>query len=503
MLILAFPLLIPLFFSGLVLVFRKFLRTRMPVINTVMSFIHFLCALGLLNLVWQKGTQVLELGGWPAPFGIVFVVDLFSASMVLITGLMGFAIAFYIWAEEKTEKVSAPVAYFVCFQTLIMGVCGSFLTGDLFNLYVWFEVMLMSSFVLIAFEGSKAQLEGAIKYTVLNLVASLFFLIAVGLIYGTLGTLNMAHLSQLVSERGSSTSVKAAFAFLLVAFGMKAGVFPLFFWLPASYHTPRVATSALLAGLLTKVGVYTLIRTSTLIFPQTLSFAQPLIIVIACLTMVTGVLGAAFHYDVRRILSFHIISQIGYMILGLGYWTQAAITASVFYILHHIIVKTNLFLIAGILERMKGTSELKRIGGLFKEAPGLAIFFLIPAMSLAGMPPLSGFFAKFSLIQAGFINSHFISVGIALLVGLLTLFSMIKIWLEAFWKPQPGSEKGHQSLVLQKTPWLMMVPVIGLATITLIIGLWPQTLFQVANRIAVEMLEPASYIQSVLKGRTL
>lgn len=491
----ALPLLVPLFMAGMLLFLGPALKSRVLALNVLGSLALFLSSIYLWKSVWEKGTQVLEVGKWPAPFGIALVVDLFSASMVAITGLMGFAVAIYLQGEEKLRQ-STPLHYFVAYQTLLMGVCGAFLTGDLFNLYVWFEVMLMSSFVLMAFEGSRAQLEGAFKYTVLNLMASVLFLVAVGLLYAALGTLNMAHLSQLVTEQGSSFTVKAAFMLLLVAFGMKAGVFPLFFWLPASYHTPRIATAALLAGLLTKVGVYSVIRITTLIFSDTLEFTRPLLTAIACMTMLTGVLGAAYHYDIRRILSFHIISQIGYMILGLAFWTQAAIAASVFYILHHIVVKTNLFLVGGVINEMKGTTELKKMGGLFSKVPWFGFCFLIPALSLAGMPPLSGFFAKFSLLSAGLAEREFLAVGIALIVGLLTLFSMMKIWLEAFWKPHPGPESSSS---VQKIPLQMFLPVALLAFVTISIGLWPQMLFDSADRIAAELLNPSDYVDTVLK----
>lgn len=493
--LLALPILIPIASASFFLLLGRFSRLKSSFWNVPASALLLISSAVLWESVWSGGTRVLQIGNWAAPFGITLVADLFSATMVLVTGLMGFVVSLFLQGEEKNRRRN-QVFYFVAFQTLLMGVCGSFLTGDLFNLYVWFEVMLMSSFVLIAFEGTKPQLEGAFKYTVLNLMASVLFLAAVALLYASLGTLNMAHMSRIIAEKGSSSAVKGGFALLLAAFGMKAGVFPLFFWLPAAYHTPRIATISILAALLTKVGVYSLFRVVTLIFSQTLSFTQPLLVIVACLTMVTGVLGAASHYDIRRILSFHIISQIGYMILGLAIWTPASIAAGFFYMLHNILAKTNLFLISGVIHQIKGTTQLKLIGGLFRQVPWLAVFFLIPALSLAGLPPLAGFFAKFSLFFAGFGEKWFVAVGIGFAVGLLTLFSMLKIWLEAFWKPQPENSGFQETRALQ---WASFLPSILMGILILIASFKPQILLAPAQRIGRELLQPSLYIEAVLK----
>jgi multicomponent Na+:H+ antiporter subunit D len=368
-----------------------------------------------------------------APFGITLVADLLSAIMVVLAGLMGLAVAVYSLASIDQQREA--FGYYPLLHILLMGVCGAFLTGDIFNLYVWFEVMLIASFVLLALGSERPQIEGAIKYVTLNLMSSAIFLAAVGILYGVVGTLNMADLAvklPTVTPPGLVTTLAMLF---LVAFGVKAAVFPLFFWLPASYHTPPVAVSAIFAGLLTKVGVYAMIRVFTLLFVQNVGYTHTLILVMAGLTMLTGVLGAVAQNEFRRILSFHIVSQIGYMIMGLGLCTRLALAGSVFYIVHHIIMKTNLFLVSGVAYRLRGTFELKDLGGLYQAHPLLALLFLIPALSLAGMPPLSGFFAKLVLLQAGLEMGQYVIVAVALAVGLLTLVSMTKIWAEAFWKP--------------------------------------------------------------------
>ncbi|MFO7639792.1 MAG: proton-conducting transporter membrane subunit, partial [Candidatus Competibacteraceae bacterium] len=399
--------------------------------------------------------------------------------------------------------------YYPLMHLLLAGVCGAFLTGDIFNLYVWFEVLLVASFSLLILGGERAQMEGAIKYVTLNLLSSVLFLTAVGLLYGLTGTLNMADLAWKLGQiDDSKTGLVTAISILfMVSFGIKAAAFPLFFWLPASYHTPQVAVSALFAGLLTKVGVYALFRVFTLIFTQEVEFTHTLLLWMAGLTMLTGVLGAAAQFEFRRILSFHIISQIGYMILGLALFTPLALVGGVFYIMHHIIVKANLFLVSGLVYRLRGSYELKELGGLYRDTPWVGILFLIPALSLAGLPPLSGFFAKFILIRAGLETGAWVAVGVALLVGLLTLYSMIKIWGEVFWKAVPAGEVASEPVSRRSESgrgrdlYLYYLPIAGLAVLTLIIGLSAQPIYVLAEAAAGQLLDPAGYIEAVLGVR--
>ncbi|MDQ7842781.1 MAG: Na+/H+ antiporter subunit D [Armatimonadota bacterium] len=451
-------------------------------------------AMALLRTVSRTGIVAVQIGNWPAPFGITLVADLFSAIMVTVTGVIALVVAVYSLAAMDARR--EVFGYYPLLHLLLLGVCGAFLTGDLFNLYVWFEVMLIASFVLLALGGERPQLEGAIKYVTLNLMSSALFLAAVGVLYGTAGTLNMADLAVKLRASAAPGLVTTLAVLFLVAFGVKAAIFPLFFWLPAAYHTPPVAVSAVFAGLLTKVGVYVMIRVFTLLFVQDVGYTHQIILVVSGLTMVTGVLGAVAQNEFRRVLSFHIISQIGYMILGLGLFTPAALAGSIFYIVHHIMVKTNLFLVSGAAYRLRGTFELKSLGGLYREAPALSILFLIPALSLAGMPPLSGFFAKLALVKAGMERGEYIIVAAALGVGLLTLFSMTKIWAEAFWKPGEASGAGAAP-----GSWAWIIgPITALALVTVVLGLVGQPFFALARRAAEQLLNPAAYIQAVLGG---
>lgn len=456
----------------------------------------------LLAQVRADGVQVVQLGSWPAPFGITLAADLLGAAMVAVTGVIGLAVTVYSLAD--IDPARRAFGYFPLVQVLLAGVAGAFLTGDIFNLYVCFEVLLMASFVLLALGGERAQMAGALTYVTLNLLSSALFLAGVGLTYGITRSLNMAELHVRLAPMAESRPelVLSLAGLFLVAFGIKAAVFPLYTWLPASYHTPPVAVSALLAGLLTKVGVYALIRTLTLIFPP-LPGIPTFLLGVAALTMVFGVLGAVAMYETRRILSFHIISQIGYMVMGLALIGSpspavraAGLAAAVLYVVHHILVKANLFLVAGIAARLAGSFQLAKLGGLAIAAPWLALLFLIPAGSLAGVPPLSGFWAKLAIIRAGVEGGAWFAVTAALLAGLLTVGSMVKIWTEGFWKPAPEGAFRPVPRSPRRLA-LLVVPSAALAALTLAIGLHPRPLWELSRRAAAQLLDPGTYVAAV------
>lgn len=497
-LLLVLPLCLPLATAAVLL-----LTWRRPAVQRRLAVVGgaglLLAALALLWAVWHHGIQAVQIGYWPAPFGITLVADLFSAIMVSLAGLMGLSVALFSWQSVDPSRTAA--GYYPLLHVLLMGVCGAFLTGDLFNLYVWFEVFLIASFVLLVLGGERAQLEGAVKYVTLNMLASMLFLAVVGLVYGVAGTLNLADLAQHLPGAAAPGVVRALAMLFLVAFGIKAAIFPLFFWLPASYHTPPVAVTALFAALLTKVGVYALVRVFTLLFVQEAGALQTLLLVLAGLTMVSGVLGAVAQGEFRRLLSFHIVSQIGYLLMGLGLFNQAGLTATIFFMIHVILAKSTLFLVSGVVYAWRGTYELKLLGGLYREAPGLAIFFLVPALSLAGLPPLSGFFAKLALVQAGLAQGQYLLVATALGVSLLTLFSMTKLWTEAFWKPAPVLGNAPTGSTGLAYPATLLAPIVGLVTLIVALGLIAEPVFTLAGRAAEQLLAPEIYIRAILPDR--
>lgn len=331
--LLALPIVIPF----LTAVFA-FLTRQSPLgrwISVAGSSVLLIASIVLMNTVLREGVVAAQMGQWPAPFGITLVADLLSAVMVLITAIVAVAVSIYAIAD--VDEGMERLGYHALFNMLIAGVVGAFITGDLFNLYVWFEVMLIASFGLLVLGGRPEQIDGGVKYVALNLVSTIMFLTGIGLLYGMTGTLNMADLASVVDGADQRLLTIVAVLFM-IAFGVKAAVFPLFFWLPASYHTPAFSVSAVFAGLLTKVGVYALLRMFTLVFDHDTAFTHTILLWVAGLTMVVGVLGAAAQSDMRKILSFHIVSQIGYMILGLALLTPLAIMGAVFYLVHHIVV---------------------------------------------------------------------------------------------------------------------------------------------------------------------
>lgn len=463
-------------------------------VSVIGSALGLVAAIMLMALVLENGVVAGQMGEWPAPFGITLVADLLSAVMVLITAITALAVAVY--ALSDVDARHGQLGYHALFQILIGGVTGAFITGDLFNLYVWFEVMLIASFGLLILNGGKEQIDGGVKYVALNLISTILFLTGIGLLYGQTGTLNFADLAIKVDDVENTALLTVIAMMFMVAFSVKAAAFPLFFWLPAAYHTPSFSVSAVFAGLLTKVGVYALMRTFTLVFDHDVGYTHTILLWVACFTMVTGVLGAAAQSDFRKILSFHIISQIGYMILGLAIYTPLAIVGAVFYLVHHIIVKANLFLIAGISERLTGGSDVFKIGGLYRASPFLAVLFLIPAFSLAGFPPLSGFWAKYIIVKSSLDEGLWVVAFIALAVGLMTIYSMTKIWAEAFWKDHPKGFEPTLSTLPGRTA--LLVPVIGLALLTMVIGLMPEPFVIFAERSAAQLLDPTDYITAVL-----
>lgn len=493
-----FVLTLPVVISLLTAVMVFFVRSYSPWVDWlsgISAVATLLVSIGLLVAIVGSGPQAVAFGQWAAPFGIVFVADYLSAAMVLVTAIIGGVCVLYAMAD-LADKPSYGV-YHALMHVLLAGVYGAFLTGDIFNLYVWFEVMLIASFGLMVLDAGRVQIDGAVKYVVLNLISTLVFLLAIGLLYGATGTLNLADLNAKAGMIPTDTKVPLVLLFLF-AFAIKSALFPLFSWLPASYHTLPSAVVALFAGLLTKVGVYALIRMFTLVFPLTESGWQPVLLWVAGLTMLTGVLGAAAQFDIKRILSFHIISQIGYMIMGLAIYTPLALAGAIFYIVHHIIVKANLFLIGGFVERRYGSSHLSKLGGGYKSMPFLSFLFIIPAFSLAGFPPLSGFWGKLLVIKDSLQTEHYALAATALVVGLLTIYSMTKIWSEAFWKPEPSDSEAIVLPTLVQR--LYYVPIVLLTSTSLIIGFAAEPLFQFAMGAANQLLVPEAYVRAVLGG---
>lgn len=485
------PLIIPLLMALTALARFRAFRRRLALLGALAN----LLACAALLIISETGQiQVSQMGGHPAPYGITLVVDPLSAIMLTVAAVIVFAVVVYSRAAIDPNR--ERFTYYPLLGCLLVGINLAFMTGDLFTLYVAFEIMLMASFVLLTLGGERGQLEGGVKYVALNIVGSTVFLIAIGLTYSTAGTLNLAHLAERLANAPAPGFTTTLAGLFLIAFGIKAAIFPLFFWLPASYHTPPIAVTALFGGLLTKVGIYSMWRVLVMVFPHELAALQPLLLGLAMLTMITGVLGAVAQMELRRLLSFHIISQIGYLLMGTALLTEAGLAGAVFFMIHVILAKTALFFISGIAYEAQGSYDLKKLGGMREMHPGVALLFVVAAFSLAGLPPLSGFWAKLLIIRAGLEIGQYVVVAVALGVSLLTLYSMVKIWNEAFWAPPaPGRTA---AMLTREDRRSLMIPASALVILIVAVGLFAEPVYRLSAHAARTVMQPAGYIETVL-----
>ena len=503
--LLPLPIVLPLLTAGLSIMLARYQRLQRLLSVLVLAVVVVIAGV-LLHTADTSGPAVVQLGGWAAPAGISLVADRLSALLLLVSAIVLLAVLVYAIGQGIADGRRTPLAVFhPCYLVLAAGISMAFLTGDLFNLFVAFEVMLVASYVLITLDGGAAQVRAGMTYVVVSLLASVLFVTAIGLVYAATGTVNMADAAVRLQDVPEGVRLVLGLV-LLVVFGIKAAIFPLFSWLPDSYPTAPSPVTAVFAGLLTKVGVYAILRTQTLLFPGSQMIGRVLLI-IAILTMVVGILGALVQDDLKRLLSFTIVSHIGYMIFGLGLASSAGLAGAILYTVHHIVVQTTLFLVAGLVERREGTASLRRSGGLQHVAPLLAVLYLLPALSLAGIPPLSGFLAKLGLLQAGVADGGplaLTAVAAAIATSLLTLYAVGRAWSEIFWGPVadvvPDTDRTDGLTVgTSRTPALMtsaaVFAVVGGLAITVVAG----PLYGLAARAADDLVTPSRYVQAVLR----
>ncbi|TKJ18150.1 Na+/H+ antiporter subunit D [Blastococcus sp. CCUG 61487] len=441
------PVLLPLLGAAAALI----VGGRHPYAQRIVSIAVITAVLGvslaLLLLADADGAAAVSVGGWPVPLGIVLVVDRLSALMLVIAATVALGVLVFAVGQGAADgDEETPVSIFhPTFLVLIAGVANAFLAGDLFNLYVGFEILLTASYVLLTLGGSAPRIRAGVTYIVVSLLSSLLFLAAIALIYGATGTVNMAQLADRLGDLPAGTQLLLQ-SLLLIAFAIKAAVFPLSAWLPDSYPTAPAPVTAVFAGLLTKVGVYAIIRTQTLLFPggaldQVLMWA-------ALATMVVGILGAVAQTDIRRILSFTLVSHIGYMVFGIALASTAGLAGAIFYVVHHIAIQTTLFLVAGLIERQGGSTSMDRLGGLAKSSPLLAVLYFVPALNLGGIPPFSGFVGKLGLLEAGIADGGWLPVVLVAagaLTSLLTLLAVSRVWNRSFWRKPVEAPAGESA----------------------------------------------------------
>jgi multicomponent Na+:H+ antiporter subunit D len=481
------PVLIPLGAAAVTLLLRRALRVQRAIMETGVALM--LAAAVLLLTRAARGEIVVgEFGGWGAPFGITFVADTLGAALCTTAGIVALAVAIFARADIRDRRRRAG------FDPLFLGMCaavnGAFLAGDVFNLYVWFELMLVTAIGLVTLDRRRAQIDGAFRYAAMSMMGATFMLVGIGLLYGEAGTLDMIHLSETLAGRAPSVALVAAGYLLLAGLVLKAGAFPLFFWLPASYHTAPISVSAALAGLLTKAAFYACLRVLMLVFgvgtaTAPVSGLPSLFAVLAAATMLVSVLAAIAQVDLRRLLAFHVVGQVAYLMMGLALASQVGAAAAIFYTMHTMLVQTGLFLGAGAIARAGRGYDLRALGGLIREHPVLSAAFAVLALSISGIPPLSGFWAKALVIDAAFRSASPWSgwlVTVALATGFLTLYSMSTLWMRAFQQPSR-----RVAPATRRVPPAMMTAVGLLAACTIGIGLAVEPVVRLSRAAAVQL----------------
>lgn len=505
------PVVLPLLAAGVKLAIGPGLVRTQRVISVVVLAVTVVIAAVLVHQTDSYGPQTMLPGGWPVPIGVALVADRLSALILLVSSVITLGVLIYALGQgiADSDEVTPLAIFHPAFLVLAAGVAAAFLAGDLFNLYVGFEVLLTASYVLITLGGTAARVRAGMTYIVVSLLASMLLLLSVGLTYAATGSLTMAQLAGRLDALPENVALMLQLA-LLVGFGIKAAIFPLSAWLPDSYPTTPAPITAVFAGLLTKVGVYAMIRIQTLLFPGTR--IAVLLLIAAALTMLIGILGAVAQTDIKRLLSFTLVSHIGFMVFGVGLATRAGFSGAIFYIAHHITVQTTLFLVTGLVERRGGSTSIERLGGLARASPFLAVLFFVPAMNLAGIPPMSGFLGKLGLLRAGAevgTPLAYLVVGVSVLTSLLTLYAVCWVWNRAFWGDRSKLPRRGQlidtrhglsgtAITAHAYPGSMAGTTVALVAFATAFTLVAGPLVGYTDRAAAELLDRASYIGAVI-----
>jgi len=489
--IVVMPMVIPLL-TGILLIFlRSYIKVQRG-FSLVSIIVTIAVSIYILNLIQVAGILRIDFGGWLPPYGISFVADSFSMLLVLTTAIVTGILLIFAFSSIGRAHENMYFYPFVFF--LIAGVNGSFLTGDLFNLFVCFEVMLLASYVLITLGGRKIQLIESIKYISINVLSSWFFLVGIAYLYGTVGTLNMAHLSVRIAEVGQGPLLTVISIIFLIVFSLKSGLL-LYFWLPGSYSAPPTVVAALFGALLTKVGIYAMFRVFTLIFYHEPGVTHLMIGIMAALTMIGGSIGAIAYNDIRQIVSYNVVIAVGFILVGLAVSTEVAIQGSIYYLIHDMIIKALLFLIAGTMVYLTGTSRIEKMSGLIRNYPLLGWLFFITMLSLAGIPPLSGFIGKVYVGQGAIEAGSFVLLAIAFLSSIFVLYSLLRIFMNCFWGETIINE--DDDVPLRKG---MLIPLVLFGILTIALGVGAEGLAPYVSDAARTLVNPEIYIDAVLKG---
>ena len=486
--IIVLPMIVPIMTAIFLVFLRDYIKLQRIISFITMIFVASITAL-LLYVVQTEGIMKLDFSGWLPPYGILFVADSFALILVLTASIVTAICLLYAFATigERHEKMFFYP--FVLF--LIAGVNGSFLTGDIFNLFVCFEVMLLASYVLVALGGGKFQLRESLKYVLINVVASWLFLVALAFLYGTLKTLNMAHIAQRVAEVGQDPILTTVSILFLIVFALKAGLL-LFFWLPGSYSVPPTVVQALFAALLTKVGIYALFRTFTLMFPLNQDVTHLLIGIMAGVTIVAGCMGALSGRDVRTIATYNVIIGVGFILIGLASGTETGFAGAIYYLVHDMLAKALLFLILGTVVYVTGETIVKNMSGLIRNYPLFGWIYFLVMCALAGIPPLSGFLGKVLIGQGAIEGQNYVLLTLGFASSVIVLYSLLRIFLASFFGETTISEADKKPI-----PKLAMVS-FALLAIIISIGIAAEGIAPFVEDAARTLANPSIYIEAIL-----
>ena len=482
-LILVAPVALPLFAAGCAIL----LRAR-PAASEALSLAAIAVVLALsvvlLGRATDGGTLAMTVfGGWPGGMGISFAARLPGAVLVVVTMLIALAVAIYGHAAIGRRRRRG--GHDALMLGMIGAVNGAFLANDLFNLYVWFELALLAALGLILLDRREGQIGAAMRYGTFGILGATAILAGIALLYGSVGSLDLGVLTARLASAPPTIATAAAAGLLLGGFALKSGLVPLHVWLPASYAPAPISVGAAFAGWLTKMGFYALL----LIFGGVLAIGAggpaaaqlaPLLVVIAGATMLICSLAALAQNDMRRLLGYHVVAQVGYMMAGLAIGTRAGAEAAVFYMIHSMIVQTNLFLGAGAIHRATGSWHLSTTGGMLRSNPAFAFLFAVPMLSLAGIPPFSGFWGKVLVFRSAIDAGQLPLLAAGLVAALLTIFSVAIFWSASCWKELRDRQP-------RQVPLPMLLGMGLLSAVTVGIGLFPAPVHAVARQSAAAL----------------
>lgn len=417
--------------------FYKNKNQTSKILSITTMIVSTLISLALLIYVVNHKPITLDFGGWKAPFGIQFLGDSLSLLMVTVSSFVVTLIMAYGFGRGEKRVNLFHLPTFILLLTV--GVIGSFLTSDLFNLYVMFEIMLLASFVLVTLGQSVEQLRAAIIYVVLNIIGSWLFLLGIGMLYKTVGTLNFSHIASRLNHMESNQTITIISLVFLVAFSSKAALV-IFMWLPKAYAVLNTELAALFAALMTKVGAYALIRFFTLLFDHHPGITHPLLVFMSCITMLIGAFGVIAYKDIKKIAAYQVILSIGFIILGLGSHTHAGVNGAIFYLSNDIIVKTLLFFIIGSLVYISGFRNYQYLSGLAKREPFFGVAFIVMVFAIGGVPPFSGFPGKVLIFQGAIQNGNYIGLALMILTSLLAMYSLFRVMFVMYFGDTDGEE---------------------------------------------------------------